>query len=348
MELRTYDRDFNLKGAIDDYETLIIHRKLFATGIVQVTVPINAKNSEKISIGDIVTLPLYGNKTGIIRSLETSGFNKIIFKGQTLDGLLGQRLVVPDPGLEYDRIKDVSVEEVLRYYVNRHAVNPTYTKRKIPNLIMATYQARGGPGKWQSKFKNLAEVLENIGTFYRMGYEIIFDPTEKVFIFDVIPKRNTLVKFSTEFDNLSGQTYKKSLDAYASSLYAQGSSFTMTTIAGEDYEGLDRFESFTEITDAADLPELKELAEVELADHKPAESVTADFVPNKTFIYERDFDLGDMVTVVNSVGHIATTMQITEIVETWDRGGHTIKPLFGDQDLTIGRYIKKLQQKGEM
>jgi hypothetical protein len=162
------------------------------------------------------------------------------------------------------------------------------------------------------------------------------------FVFDVVPQRDTLVVFSQEFDNINSAAYKMSLENYASTAYAKGPGETMIVAVGSDASGLERFETFLDITDAADLAELAELAAIELAEKKPVETVSAEVVPNDTFVYERDYFLGDLVTVRNVEQKVTVKIQITEVVESWDASGHKITPLFGDQELTVGRYLKKL------
>jgi hypothetical protein len=347
MELRVYDTGFNLLGAVDMFESFILHRKLFTPGVIEMQINPAAHHFERLGVGKILMVAGHPEKAGVIRSMDIAENGSVKFSGQTLEGFLSQRIVAPAAGADYDRVNNVSVEEVLRYYVNGHAAAPTDSKRVIPNLALAPNQKRGGGGKWQAAWKPLTEVLENIGVFYRMGYHVTFDPVNKRFVFDVIPQRQTLVVFSREFDNIYSRRYTKSYDKYASTAYAKGPTDTMITSVGTSYGGLDRYETYLSINDAADIPDLAELATVELAEYAITETVSAEVVPGGSFEYERDYQLGDLVTIRDLGFGFMVNIQITEVVESWDSAGHKITPLFGDQELTIGRYLKKLQQEGK-
>ena len=49
--------------------------------------------------------------------------------------------------------------------------------------------------------------------------------------------------------------------------------------------------------------------------------------PNTTFIYGRDYHLGDIVTVQNEFG-ISISARITEVVEVFDDRGSSVEPKF--------------------
>lgn len=56
---------------------------------------------------------------------------------------------------------------------------------------------------------------------------------------------------------------------------------------------------------------------------------TADVVPDLTFRYKTDYDLGDIVTIENEYG-ISAAARIMEVLEAWDSNGYTLELKFDE------------------
>ena len=57
-----------------------------------------------------------------------------------------------------------------------------------------------------------------------------------------------------------------------------------------------------------------------------------EIIPNLTYIYKQDYNLGDVVTLMNGYG-IEIHPRITEIIENWDDNGYTIIPTFEEEEV---------------
>lgn len=76
-----------------------------------------------------------------------------------------------------------------------------------------------------------------------------------------------------------------------------------------------------------------------LAEYGRVETFNGEIVPDVTFIYKKDYDLGDLVTIENKYG-IKTGARITEIIEVLDtETGHTIEPTFELTEAVEGRPV---------
>lgn len=76
-----------------------------------------------------------------------------------------------------------------------------------------------------------------------------------------------------------------------------------------------------------------------LAEYGRVETFNGEIVPDVTFVYKKDFDLGDLVTIESKYG-IKTGARITEIVEVLDtETGHTIEPTFELTEAVEGRPV---------
>lgn len=71
------------------------------------------------------------------------------------------------------------------------------------------------------------------------------------------------------------------------------------------------------------------LAAEENAKHPETITFTADVIPDVSFHYKEDYDLGDLVTIQNEFG-ISATARITEVFESWDETGYTLNIKFDE------------------
>jgi len=59
---------------------------------------------------------------------------------------------------------------------------------------------------------------------------------------------------------------------------------------------------------------------------------TGQIEPTVNFIYGTDYELGDIIEIINEFG-TANAARITEIIESWDENGHTIVPTFNTEEV---------------
>lgn len=65
------------------------------------------------------------------------------------------------------------------------------------------------------------------------------------------------------------------------------------------------------------------------ADYVKIESIEAE-VEDANFIYKKDWDIGDLVTVRKKEWGITLNERVTEVQEVYEDGGMSITPTFGD------------------
>ena len=64
-----------------------------------------------------------------------------------------------------------------------------------------------------------------------------------------------------------------------------------------------------------------------MAEHGIMEAFEGEIDTSNTFILDKDYTLGDIVTVENEYG-IRKNVRIAAIVETWDEVGYTASPTY--------------------
>ena len=82
-----------------------------------------------------------------------------------------------------------------------------------------------------------------------------------------------------------------------------------------------------ELRDIIYMPYLLERGYERIAEFGFVTSFEGTIEPNTTFVYKKDYNLGDIVTVENEYG-ISAPVRISEIVEVWDDNGYTVEPKF--------------------
>lgn len=255
----------------------------------------------------------------------------------------------------------------MKHYVTANAIT-TSSGRINPYLTVAPNLNRGQIIEWQSRFKQLDEELTEISELTSVGWNIALDYVNKRWIFDVSEGRNLTatqsvnppVIFAPQFDSLKTLEYANSDLNYRSVAYVAGAGegADRRIVVVGDATGMDRYELFV---DARDIQETKDVDGVEtpipeaeiiaslterglqkLAEYSREEYLSAQILTQSPFIYEVDYDLGDVVTVKNDDWGIGMDARITEITEIYEAGRPIqIEATFGIGRPTFADVIKK-------
>ncbi|MED4124035.1 tail fiber domain-containing protein [Halalkalibacterium halodurans] len=371
--IRVYTSGINLLAEVDTYQSLQFERSYFGYGKFELHINRYMHEAEAFNKSNIILLNKQGNKAGIIIgkeiALDEAGKETENFKltGYALDGLVSRRVTVPPEGDSHDRVSG-SAEAVMKHYIRRHFVDPADGKRRMPNLVIAPNQNRGPHIHWESRFKNVADELEAIGMRTGVGWGVWLDVVNRQFVFDVIHARDLTqdnaqgyspVFFSPDFNTIRSQQFVDSDNEYRNFGYVggqgEGEERKIVTV-GEGDVGINRIETFI---DARDLGEdedgdltneeieklLKERGEQKLREMRRLLSFEAEILTpvqgEAPFEYEKDYDLGDRVDVVNKSWRIIMSAPIVAFNEVHEPGGFRLEATFGEEQPTILTKIKR-------
>ena len=360
MKLCVYNPvSLELLAVVTKATSIIWEKKHYDVGNFELHLPRDAPYIETLTSGNIV---VQGGNYGVIRYVsapQERGANDVEIRGQTLQGICSDRTIVPpffymegeiDPLYSYDRIKGTG-EAVMKHYVTNHLTAPEDADRKIDNLIVAEDLGRGKTEvAWQAKFEKLSDVLKEIGQYAGLGWDITLDPVAKQYQFDVIEGIDRTVtqsdvapvQFCREMKNVTSLSYENDGLSAINTVYAAGDGEEeqqyVTKLGGGT--GISRREGTTSVS-SDDVEEVRDLATAYLEENSVKESIEA--VANDKTVYGQDWNLGDYVTVrVETPGEILMlNKQITEVCETWERGIHTIEPVFGEKKDDIIKRMKR-------
>lgn len=353
--LRVFDKEINLLCEIDGYDEFKVIRRFFGLSEFELRINIANKNIDKLEENNLIVIGKYYNKVGIILHKEADkekDTGNFIIKGYTLEGLLSRRLIIPDVNKDFESCKGKQ-ETIIKHFIDRNCINPSNAKRIIPRLIIATDKLRGNEDGWRSSYDNLCDKVKEISEFSELGWSVVLDKDTKNYVFDVIEGRdlttsqriNPPVTFKKSFNNIANSKYIESIINSKNVVYAGTSEdATKLVLSAGDVEGFERMESFISVN-SDDSLEIKHEADIELKELEKLKSFEIDVNPTKSFIYEKDYDLGDIVTVQDKKLKITMDARIVEIEEIHTKLGMSLKITFGTNIPNILTKIKKIEKK---
>ena len=358
--LRIVDKDFNLVGDIDEYSSLQWTKRFNKSGEFELHTGLNTGILKKLSKDNIIFKINEPTQAAMLEHIEVSlnqnGQYEIIAKGRNLQSILDRRITIPPVGTDYDYI-NAEAETVLKSFVNNNAVNPVDMNRKMDNLDIALDKKRGIKIPYQTAHKNLLEEIENISNAVDIGFSINLDIKNKKFIFDVVEGRNlsmnqnvnSRVCFSTMFNNIETQEYIASSTDTKNMAYVggqgEGKSRKIITV-GKDLKGLKRRELFVDSRDIGESADteanLTARGIQELSQFKEVISLDSKVINIKPFIYKKQWDLGDIVTVRNENLGLSIDVRIVEVREIYENNAVRIEVVFGSNIPTIIDKLKRM------
>lgn len=350
--VRILDDAFNLKGEIDNYESLQLTRRFYRPGEFEMHIHLGKRHTDQLQHDRVICINNQPHKSGIIRHRQIveddKGIETLVVSGPTLGGVLDQRVTVHDT---YDRIRGPA-ETVMKHYVSNHIVNSIYPDRNIPVFFIAPDLRRGKETPWQTRYEPLDAVMREIAEWCDIGWLVRLDFAAKKWVFDVLPgldltagqRQRPPVIFSHEFDNIQAQEFVDSRLQYKNVGYAGGKGEEELRLIQQigSASGLNRREVFLDCSSAENAAELIDLGQQKLAEQRIIRTFNGKVLDTGSFIYEQDWDLGDRVTIQNKRWGLTMDSRITEVKEIYEPASK-LEIALGDEIPTITQFVKGLR-----
>lgn len=359
MELFIMDEKFKNLYTIDLFESLIWTERFNGYGDFEIYVPINEYILEVIYfIQDklINKLDVYvwlkeSKKYMIIENIEittnSETGNHVTISGRGLESILERRIIWEQTTL------DSSLVDGIKTLINDSIINPKIIERKIPNFIfldISDLEISKMTIKAQYTGDNLYETIYSICESYGIGFNIDLD-SDNNFVFYLYKgvdrsydqNKNPYVVFSPNFENIINSDYLESIKTLRNVTLIAGEDISAnrkTIILGNDKE-LSRRELYTDARDIQSTTEngvisdsqynslLIQRGNEQLSKNKYTKIFTGEIEAKKSFIYGRDFYLGDIVQVVNEF-NIKSKSIVSEMIKSQDSNGYSMYPNFQD------------------
>lgn len=350
------NRNFELQGIIDEYVSLIWRPSYSDIGDFELyleasdkAIALLQKNMYLVRSSDISVeggITSY-EKVMIIKNLQlitdVENGDFLTVTGRELKFILHQRIVWKQTNLTG------TAENAIRRLVDENAINPTDTKRVIPNLALGVSAGLTDTIEKQVTGDYLDAVITEICTTYNYGWDIFVTNNTLVLVVYAGTDRSygqtdrPYVVFSDEFENLYNSDYQLSTEEYANTALVGGEGEGLErvyTTVNNSNSGLDRYETFTDARDLSSNKDseeaidsatyLKLLAErglENLATLAYTEGFSGEVLSDVAFKYGVDFFIGDIVTVINKYG-IRQNVRVLSAIESEDESGVKLLPQF--------------------
>lgn len=291
--------------------------------------------------------------------------------GRFAKSILDRRIIYRRSGYSVSpTVLSGNVEAAARKLVNENAVScPFDSGRNIPEIVLGAsagiahtiIDETGTAAQKQVTHDNLLEYTDSMLEEYGMGANCVLNADAK-FAYTVFEGAdrsvgnaagNSPVIFSQDFDNLLSSEYSYDVTALKNTALiggeGEGTARFCSILKNNAVTGLARREIFVDasrhskkykdedeveqtFTDAEYDAQLKTVGMQELAEMEIVETFNGEIdVTNGSFLYGRDFFLGDIVTVQDVEIGLYINPRIIEITEVQDEDGYQVNAVYGNK-----------------
>jgi len=343
MELYVFCRDRSLLGVVEAFEYLRWTRRYSQCGCFELKAIATPQNTKLLQMGHY----LWKNddeEAGLIefRELAAPDRETILVSGRFATSFLTRRIVWGTENLTGD------LSACVGQLLGNHLIAPEDPLRHIPGIAFLS-PSLDVAIRTQTSYRNLLDVVTGLCDTSEIGLKTVFDPNGGPLTVKLYQGTVTQAVFSKEYENVIDQIYTTSLLDYANTALiggeGEGSERMFVDIAGDS--GEDRYEMFVDAKDLREEDFGEEYTEAllfrgdaKLSERDMIRTFDASANPYGNLVYKRDYDLGGVVKVLSSRWSLDMTARITEIEESYDADGRSLRVVFGKQALSLIHKLK--------
>lgn len=367
MDIKIYNKEFELVRIVDRYKSLIWNDKYDEAGDFELYVPANLDIISAVGIGFYVTNPK-SEHAMIIESLliendeEDGDYLKI--SGRSLECLLERRIVWCKTVFEADDDgKRPYVYDSIATLIYENVIDPDIVARRIDKFIFKeTADVDVLLPTFEDEYfgENLYEIVTKLCKEKGLGFKITFDKDFN-FVFELyMGKQREYVVFSPSYDNLITSGYLESAKDLRNVTLIKGqgddeSSMIYVTEVNTYNVGIDRREIFTDasgVTFEEDMsvPRYHALLQQkgidDLMKHSYVKTFEGEVIPNMVWKYGVDYFVGDIITLENEYGHRGLA-RVSEFITSCEGSGVNTYPTFTPINIGEYEYVEYLSDNSE-
>lgn len=341
MNFNLLNSSFEKVAIIDQYTSLMWCKRYYDIGALDLEIEANANNIDLFKKHYYITRD---DDDAIFRieaieiDTDENGDDKLIIGAVDCKAILSQRITW---GQVF--VRNTTVENFINEMIKANITQPVNPARRINNFIANIPALTTERTTRQSTYEDIGEKVVELCKENQMGSRVYMDANRN-FVFTMYRGKdlslsqdvNPRVVFSPDYENLftSKYTFDSSEYKNAALIGGEGEGADRKLRDIGDTSGLERREMFVDASKAnSDGGDLVDYYAALIAEGKEAIAETANVasfegeVDARSYEYKIDYNLGDVVTVVNKYGMMIDA-RIVEIIETWDNEGYTIEPVF--------------------
>lgn len=361
MELLILNKNFEEIGTIDVFSSLQWHRKYYECGSFELHTTVN--NFSLLDEGHYLFRK--DAELAIITTVELSlsedGSQEVVCEGEFIESILGNRM------LYQEKTYTNTPEMIARTLVQEHCINPIDGNRKVTNLNLGTILGGGSNISDQVYGEQVDEKIYSLLKESELSQRIRYDYLSNKLYYEVwqgldrteSQSTNEWASFSNNFENIKNESYSRDNKKYKNFVYIIGKDAENNPVVVEvdKTSGEERRELFLkssksmkrEDNTVMTLNEYKALLRQEalekLEDYKVVETFDGEINVSANLVYKKDYNLGDLCTVINTTVGKILEKRIIEITEVYEDGNIEINPVFGDDYITVDKTVNKIKKE---
>ncbi len=386
MDILVLDEELSTIGIVDTYTSLIWTDRYDEAGDFELYLPVstemidllqkdrylwNSDSSSRFKYDNTLGYSVLDNlmiieDIRIISDIEEG--NNLKVTGRSLESILDRRIIWKQKNFEAKGLQSAIFE-----LINENIISPSISARIIPNFH--TWNCRDtsiSDIKITKQFmgESLYDAIKDLCQEHHVGFHVCLHRTNGNFYFQLYrgtdhsyaQTDNTYVIFSPDFENiLNSEFYESNIDYKNVCLVGgeEDGSAKTTEVAGDAYmSGLARRETYYDgssvskttedktLTDAEYKAKLLEEGEKALKDCRMTREFEGEVETSRTFVYGKDFVMGDIVELTNEYG-LESRVRIKEFIMNQDDSGYKAYPTFEDA-VEYGRLPTAYQEVTEI
>ena len=359
MDISVFDENLNYIDEIDKFTSLQWVRKYHECGTFELHCPVTEHNIKTLVRGNLIWFK-GNNEVGIIEyrnlTVNQTGEEELKLVGRFYTSILARRIIRTT-----ENHQNKLVEVIMRGTVDKNCIT-TIDSRKLP-ISLGELNNFTEKLDYQNTYGDLLEELTKLSITSNVGFYVRTDLNAQKHYFETIKgidrsinqSVNSPVVFSRDYDNLYEQEYTDSdNDLKTTAIVAgegEGSERTVIEVL-DNYTGLNRRELFVDardlqkevdnvvMTDAEYRNLLNQRGNEKLSEYKELQTFEGKIITNN-YEYKKDYDIGDIVTVLDKNWNVAANTRITEITEIYENGKTEIVPTLGNKIPTVLDKLKR-------
>ncbi|MGE7932112.1 siphovirus ReqiPepy6 Gp37-like family protein [Viridibacillus arvi] len=360
------DENFNRLGMVGSFSYLLWRKKYSSAGEAELHVDVTMKNIDLLKKGNILfrqddNEAMYIYYRGFS---DDNGVDQLVVKCSSLLKWMDRRILWGTYNFSE------TVESAIRQMINENLINPSVAARKIPQVQLTALKNITGPITKQISYDEVYSSIEDLCNTYDLGIRCIFDGRSlKYDLYEGTDRtinqiENPQIILSKSRGNLLKRTYEDADNDFKNTalIAGAGEGTARKTATIESGTGLSRRELFVdarELSDKADeqdedgnaidIPDaqyrqlLLNKGTGKLAEYVEFISFDCELdVTKENTKLNRDFFLGDLLTIPDERLNILMNSRLLEHDEVYQKDGKSIFVKVGKSVPTLPQALKRM------
>lgn len=345
MELLILDKNFEEIGTLDTFNSFQWTRKYYDTGDFQLQCDIAYFNM-------FVEGAFLFRKDYELALIEEINYThsdnaeySLSVKGRFISVILNDRVVKKKQTLTGTH------EDIAYQLLEENFVNPTDTLRRIDSLLLLDKKQLGEETSLELNNTSIGKKLDEFLKEKELSQRIQYDYLTNTLQYDVWKGKdrteeqtmNSWAVFSDDYENVVDIEYSYDNSDHKNFAYIIGKNDMVVEV--NQVLGNERRIEIVTTSSEEEVASLTEKGRQELDKNKNVDVIDCSIMSSENMLYLRDYDLGDLCTIKIRTLDKMTNLRITEVKEVYENGEVTITPKFGDDYMTIIKFIEREAQK---